>query len=195
LSGIARVLAPTEKQRIPRVHAANINLFNVQEKIQKLLSMGESLAPIICGVVHPCDEDSLKGALEAKRLGVIEPVIIAPEIKVRALAKNINIDLTNVKIIDVAHSHAAAEVAAEMAAQDQLEALMKGSLHTDELIHAVLMQPGLRTGRRLSHIFRFETMHYPKPLYITDAALNITPSLNDKVDIAQNAIDFYTLWE
>lgn len=190
LRGIARVLAPTQKQRIPRVRAANINLFDAQARINQLMSMGDGLDPIRCGVVHPCDEDSLRGALDAHLQGVITAVIVAPEKKIRSLALNLGLDITNVTIIDVPHSHAAAERAAKMAADGELEALMKGSLHTDELIHAVLMQPGLKTGRRMSHIFRFETMHYSKPLYITDAALNIAPTLTDKLDIAQNAVDF-----
>jgi phosphate acetyltransferase len=126
--------------------------------------------------------------MDAHRAGLIHAVLIAPEKKLRALAFDAGIDLAGADIIDVPHSHAAAELAAQMAADRQLEALMKGSLHTDELIHAVVMQQGLRTGRRMSHVFRFETPAYPKPLYITDAALNIAPSLSEKADIVQNAI-------
>jgi phosphate acetyltransferase len=126
--------------------------------------------------------------MDAHRAGLIHAVLIAPEKKLRVLAVEAGIDLGTADIIDVPHSHAAAELAAQMAADRQLEALMKGSLHTDELIHAVVMQKGLRTGRRMSHVFRFETPAYPKPLYITDAALNIAPSLSEKADIVQNAI-------
>ncbi len=190
LRGVARVLAPTQKQRIPRIRAANINLFDTQARISHLMAMGDGLDPIRCGVVHPCDEDSLRGALDAHLQGVITAVIIAPEKKIRTLALNLQLDITNVSIIDVPHSHAAAERAAQMAADGELEALMKGSLHTDELIRAVLMQPDLRTGRRMSHVFRFDAPMYPKPLFITDAALNIAPNLAEKADIVQNAILF-----
>jgi phosphate acetyltransferase len=117
-------------------------------------------------------------------------VLIAPENKLRKVAAEAGIDLTDMEVIDVLHSHDAANVAAQMAADQQLEALMKGSLHTDELIHAVLAQPMLRSGRRLSHVFRFDVPAYAKPLLITDAALNIAPTLVEKIDIVQNAIDF-----
>ena len=195
LYGVAKVMAPKEKLRIPRIEAPHISVFDPDTRHKKLLAMGAHLAPVVCGVVHPCDAESLQGALDAHRAGLIQAVLIAPEKKLRALAEQAQIDLTapelkNIQWVDVAHSHAAAQVAAQMAADKQLEALMKGSLHTDELIHAVVMQPGLRTARRMSHVFRFEAPMYPKPLYITDAALNISPSLADKADIAQNAIDF-----
>jgi phosphate acetyltransferase len=157
--------------------------------------MGAKLEAVVCGVVHPCDGESLQGALDAHRAGLIKAVLIAPEKKLRVMAEQANILLSDaaykdVVYVDVPHSHAAADVAAQMAADKKLEALMKGSLHTDELIHAVVMQPGLRTGRRMSHVFRFEAPMYPKPLYITDAALNIAPTLSEKADIVQNAIDF-----
>ena len=195
LYGVAKVLAPKDKVRMPRIHAPHISLFDPEARHKNLLAMGAQLAPVMCGVVHPCDVDSLQGALDAHRDGLIQAVLIAPEKKLRALAAQANIDLqdpalTQLQWVDVPHSHAAAEVAAQMAADKQLEALMKGSLHTDELIHAVVMQKGLRTGRRMSHVFRFEAAMYPKPLYITDAALNIAPTLAEKADIVQNAIDF-----
>jgi len=190
LSGLARVLAPTQKLRIPRIHAPNITLFDPQTRHKNLLAMGAHLEPVVCGVVHPCDSESLQGALQAQMSGLIQAVLIAPEKKLRALAQSAELSLDGVRIVDVAHSHQAAEVAARMAGEGQLEALMKGSLHTDELIHAVVTNPALRTGRRMSHVFRFEAPMYPKPLYITDAALNIAPTLLDKVDIVQNAIDF-----
>ena len=125
-----------------------------------------------------------------KRQGLIIPVLIGPESRMRHIAERAGIDLTGAEIIAVAHSHAAAELAADMAAEGKVEILMKGSLHTDELIHAVLARPALRTERRMSHVFRFDIPLYPKPLLITDAALNIRPSLDEKVDIIQNAIDF-----
>ena len=190
LSGSARVLAPTKKLRIPRIHAPTISLFDPIGQHAHLLNLGAHLEAVVCGVVHPCDQESLQGAMEAHHAGLIKAVLIAPEKKLRALAAQVNIDISSATVIDVPHSHAAAEMAAQMAADKKLEALMKGSLHTDELIHAVVMQPGLRTGRRMSHVFRCQVPMYPKPLYITDAALNIAPTLAEKADIVQNAIDF-----
>ena len=190
LSGSARVLAPSKKLRIPRIHAPTISLFDPIGQHAHLLNLGAHLEAVVCGVVHPCDQESLQGAMEAHHAGLIKAVLIAPEKKLRALAAQFNIDISVASVIDVPHSHAAAEMAAQMAADKKLEALMKGSLHTDELIHAVVMQPGLRTGRRMSHVFRCQVPMYPKPLYITDAALNIAPTLSEKADIVQNAIDF-----
>jgi phosphate acetyltransferase len=143
-----------------------------------------------CAVVHPCDVESLSGAIDAADHGVIVPVLIGPELRIRHLAEEAGIDLTGIEIISVQHSHAAADMAATMAANGEVEMLMKGSLHTDELIHAVLAQPALRTERRMTHVFRFDVPLYNKPLLITDAALNIRPGLQEKVDIIQNAIDF-----
>ena len=190
LYGMARVMAPIEKLRMPRLHAPHISLFDPEVRHANLLALGAHLEPVLCGVVHPCDADSLQGAMDAHQAGLIKAVLIAPEKKLRAVAAEAGIDISGVTVIDVPHSHAAADLAAQMAADHKLEALMKGSLHTDELIHAVVMQPGLRTGRRMSHVFRFEAPMYPKPLYITDAALNIAPTLQEKADIVQNAILF-----
>jgi phosphate acetyltransferase len=135
----------------------------------------------------------LRGALEAARHGLIDPILIGPEARIRALAEAEGVDLHGIAVRGVEHSHAAADLAAQLAADGQVEALMKGSLHTDELIHAVLAQTSLRTGRRLSHVFRFDVPTYAKPLLLTDAALNIVPTLAEKVDIVQNAIDFARL--
>jgi phosphate acetyltransferase len=190
LYGTARVMAPTEKLRMPRVHAPHISLFDPEQRHANLLALGAHLEPVRCGVVHPCDADSLQGAIDAHHAKLIHAVLIAPEKKLRAVATEAGIDLAGIEVIDVEHSHAAADLAAQMAADKKLEALMKGSLHTDELIHAVVSQKGLRTDRRMSHVFRFETPMYPKPLYITDAALNIAPTLAEKADIVQNAILF-----
>jgi phosphate acetyltransferase len=190
LYGLARVMAPLQKLRMPRIHAPNITLFDPQARRKALLALGEQLEPVRCGVVHPCDVESLQGALDAHNEKLIQAVLIAPRKKLEAIASAAGIDLSVVEIVDVPHSHAAADTAARLAGEGKLEALMKGSLHTDELIHAVVSNPALRTGRRMSHVFRFDAPMYPKPLYITDAALNIAPNLTDKVDIVQNAIDF-----
>ncbi|OGB30655.1 MAG: enoyl-CoA hydratase [Burkholderiales bacterium RIFCSPLOWO2_12_FULL_61_40] len=190
LYGTARVLAPTLKVRLPRVDAPLIQLFDPQARFKELLARSAGMPAVRCAVVHPCDAESLTGAMDATRYGLIIPVLVGPELRLRHLAREAGIDLTGVEMVSVAHSHEAAEKAAAMAAQGEVEVLMKGSLHTDELIHAVLAQPRLRTGRRMSHVFRFDVPLYAKPLLITDAALNIRPTLLEKMDIAQNAIDF-----
>jgi phosphate acetyltransferase len=184
------VRAPTEKVRLPKVAAPRIQLFDPEARFKDLLAKGDGLEAVRCAVVHPCDQGSLSGALDAAHYGLIVPVLIGPEPRIRLVAQENGFDLTGVEIIHVAHSHEAAERAAAMAASGSVEVLMKGSLHTDELILAVLKQPALRTGRRMSHVFRFDVPLYPKPLLITDAALNIQPTLKEKVDIIQNAIDF-----
>ncbi len=190
LHGTARVLAPTKKLRVPKINGPQIQLFDPEARFKALLAMGAGLEAVRCAVVHPCDMGSLSGAMDSARYGLIIPVLIGPEARIRHLAAEGGIDLTGVEIISVTHSHAAAEMAADMAANGDVEVLMKGSLHTDELIHAVLQRPALRTGRRMSHVFRFDVPLYSKPLLITDAALNIHPTLLEKVDIIQNAIDF-----
>ena len=190
LHGVAKVLAPTTKIRLPRVEAPQIQLFDPQSRFKDLLALSKGMQPVRCAVVHPCDEGSLSGAIDAARYGLIIPVLIGPEVRIRHVAAEAGIDLTGVEIISQPHSHAAAECAAELAATDKVAMLMKGSLHTDELILAVLAKPILRTGRRMSHVFRFDVPLYHKPLLITDAALNIRPTLPEKVSIIQNAIDF-----
>ena len=190
LYGAARVMAPTQKIRRPRMDAPHIQLFDPQARLRALLAQGNGLAAIRCGVIHPCDADSLRGAIEAAKADLIVPVLIGPEAKLRDIAERSGIDLTGIEIDPVPHSHAAASRAAEMAAAGQIEAMMKGSLHTDELIRAVLAATALRTARRMSHIFRFEVPTYHKPLLITDAALNIRPTLDEKADIVRNAIQF-----
>ena len=190
LSGKAKVLAPTIKVRLPRVVAPKIQLFDPQARFKDLLSMSNGLGAVRCAVVHPCDEGSLSGAMDSARYGLMVPVLIGPEARIRHVAEEFGIDLHGAEIISQPHSHAAAENAAELAAKGDVEMLMKGSLHTDELIAAVLSIRSLRTGRRMSHVFSFDVPLYHKPLLITDAALNIRPSLQEKVDIIQNAIDF-----
>jgi phosphate acetyltransferase len=190
LYGTARVLAPTVKVKRPRATVPHIQLFDPEARFNALLAKGQGLAAVRCAVVHPCDPESLSGAIDAAKHGLIVPVLIGPQEKIEKVALAAGLDISKVELIAVAHSHAAAEKAAELAANGNVEMLMKGSLHTDELLHAVLAQPALRTGRRMSHVFRFDVPMYPKPLFVTDAALNIRPSLREKVDIVQNAIDF-----
>lgn len=189
LSGNAVVLAPTQKVRRPAINIPQPRTFDPQARFDALLATVSHLSPVRCAVVHPCDPESLRGAVDAARRNLIIPVLVAPEAKLRATADAAGLDLAGMEIVPVDHSVAAAEQAAAMAANGEVEALMKGSLHTDELMHAVVSTRALRTKRRLSHVFRFDVPMYDKPLLISDAALNIHPSLEEKADIIQNAIN------
>lgn len=190
LKGEANLMPPTKKVRVQRIDAPQIQLYDPEARFNTLLDQVQGLDIVRCAVVHPCDADSLSGAMDAANHGLIKPVLIGPKGRIRHVAEEAGISLQGVEIISVEHSHAAAEMAAAMAANKEVEILMKGSLHTDELLKAVLSHKALRTGRRLSHVFRFDVPLYPKPLIITDAAINIEPTLQEKVDIVQNAIDF-----
>ena len=158
--------------------------------LTRLLAAVKELPPVRVGVVHPCDATSLSAALDAHRLGLIEPVLIAPRAKLEAIALAQGFELQGLRIEDVPHSHAAAEQGARLAACGELEGLMKGSLHTDELMAAVVAgSAGLRTKRRVSHCFVLQTASYPRPFIVTDAAINLAPDLLQKADIARNAIE------
>jgi len=149
-----------------------------------------ALEPIRMAVVHPCDQPSLSAALDARDAGMIEPILVAPRPRMEGVAADSGIDLAGVTIEDVAHSHAAAARAVELARDGKVEALMKGSLHTDELMVAVVSsESGLRTKRRVSHCFVLQTPRYPRPFIVTDAAINLAPTLEQKADIVRNAID------
>jgi phosphate acetyltransferase len=160
------------------------------DKYSVLLERCSGLAPVPTAVAHPCDVSSLTGALDAASLGLIVPLLIGPEAKIRAVADEAQLPLTGVTIIDAAHSHASAARAVLAVRSGEAELLMKGSLHTDELLHEVASgTTGLRTERRLSHVFAMDVPSYHKPLFITDAAVNIYPKLPDKADIVRNAIE------
>jgi phosphate acetyltransferase len=162
----------------------------VLEKYQKLIEYCRSLPPMPTAVVHPCDRSSLEGALQAAELGLIVPLLVGPEARIRVIADECGLDLTGHALIDAPHSHAAAARAVELVREGTAEAIMKGSLHTDELMSAVLRREnGLRTERRVSHCFIMDVPRHESALIITDAAINIAPTLADKVDILQNAID------
>jgi len=159
-------------------------------KFDQLLERCKKLAPIPTAVAHPCEITALEGALEAAEMGLIVPILVGPVAKIRALAKANKIDLGKTEIVDAPHSHASAARAVELVREGKAELLMKGSLHTDELLGAVIArETGLRTLRRMSHVFLMDVPTYHKPILITDAAINIAPTLEDKVDICQNAID------
>ncbi len=181
---------PRKRYACPSPTAPQIQVFDPQARLRELLDKGQGLPTERCAVVHRCDAGSLGGAMDAALHGLIQPVLIGPEGRLRSVAEDAGIGLNGIDILGVEHSHAAAEKAVELAALGDVGMLMKGSLHTDELLRAVLSSPALRTGRRLSHVFRFDVPLYPKPLLITDAALNIRPTLAEKADIIQNAIDF-----
>jgi phosphate acetyltransferase/phosphate butyryltransferase len=155
-----------------------------------LLDLTSELAPIRTAVVHPVDSNALLGAIEAAQADLIVPILVGPADKIRAVALAHDVDLSPYRLVPTEHSHAAAEQAVALARAGEVDAIMKGSLHTDELMHAVLApNVGLTTARRMSHVFVLDVPAYPRPLFITDAALNIYPDLETKRDIVQNAID------
>lgn len=157
---------------------------------ESLIRACRSIPPIPTAVVHPCDESSLEAAIAAAIGKLIDPVLVGPERRIRDVAAKLGVDITNLKLIDAPHSHAAAAQAVGLARGGIVGALMKGSLHTDELLAEVVRaDTGIRTARRISHVFVMDVPTYPKPLFITDAAVNLFPTLEDKVDIVQNAID------
>jgi phosphotransacetylase len=159
-------------------------------KYERLLEQCAELAPIPTAVAHPCEQTALAGALEAGEKGLITPILVGPEAKIRALAAASRLALGNAEIVDTPHSQASAAKAVELIRSGQAELLMKGSLHTDELLGAVVArETGLRTGRRISHVFVMDVPTYHKVLIVTDAAINIAPALEEKADICQNAID------
>ena len=189
IRGTAEVLAPTEKIKRPRVELPEVTILDREARYQHLLERTRGLAPIPMAVAHPCDKESLLGVVEAAQAGLIIPTLIGPVAKMRAVAEQQGIDLAGLTLVDVEHSHAAAAEAVALARAGKVEALMKGSLHTDELMSEVVAANGLRTARRISHVFLADVPTYPKPLLITDAAINIEPDLECKADIVRNAID------
>jgi phosphate acetyltransferase len=190
IEGQAEVIAPTEKVRRPRVILPEVHLHERGERYAQLIAAAQRHPPIRMAVIHPCDELSLNGALAAQQLKLIIPVLVGPVAKIRKTAERCGRNLDGIELVDTPHSHAAAARAVLMAREGATDALMKGALHTDEVMAAVVHpDTGLRTERRISHAFVLDVPHYPKPLFITDAAINIYPTLDDKRDIVQNAID------
>jgi phosphate acetyltransferase len=159
-------------------------------KYERLIDFCKTIPPTTTAVVHPCDQASLAGAIEAARLGLIVPILVGPRERIEAVAASFGIDLTGVQIVDAPHSTAAAAMAVQLVREGRAEALMKGSLHTDELMGAVIRRDtGLRTARRVSHCFVMDVPGHDDALIITDAAVNIAPTLEEKADILQNAIE------
>jgi phosphotransacetylase len=159
-------------------------------KYEELLANAKGLPPVPTAVAHPCEATALSGAVEAHELGLIKAMLVGPAAKIREVAAQARLSLKGIEIIDAEHSHAAAEKAVALVREGKAELLMKGSLHTDELLAAVVArETGLRTARRISHVFIMDVPTYHKVIMVTDAAINIAPSLEDKVDICQNAVD------
>jgi phosphate acetyltransferase len=173
----AQIAPPQKAQREYRVYPA-------------LIERSATLEPVSTAVAHPCDQSSLTGAVEAAEADLIRPILVGPVVKIRAVAEQFDLDISTYRLVDAPHSHAAAAKAVEIVRAGEAEALMKGSLHTDEVMGEVVRKDtGLRTERRISHAFIMDVPTYPKPLAVTDAAINIFPDLATKMDIVQNAID------
>jgi phosphate acetyltransferase len=191
LRGTAEVLAPSEKvSHMQDFHRPSVSIDNKRERFQQMLSLVRGMEPIPTAVAHPCDKESLKGPVIAFHEGIIEPILVGPESRIRGVAEEFGIDLHGIRIVNAKHSHDAAAIAVSLVRTGDAEALMKGSLHTDELMAEVVSRAnGLRTARRISHVFLMNVPTYHRPLLITDAAINIAPTLEEKVDIVQNAID------
>jgi phosphate acetyltransferase len=189
LWGTTVVEAPERKASFPELERPEF-IIRRNDVFVRLLKRCEGLAPVSCAVAHPCDPDSLLGALEAARVGLIVPVLVGPAARIHSLARKLGEDISSYRLVDTEHSHASAAAAVTLARNGEVETLMKGSLHTDEIMQAVVSsQGGLRTDRRVSHVFVMDVPAYDRILFVTDAAINIEPSLKEKADIAQNAID------
>jgi phosphotransacetylase/acyl dehydratase len=187
--GTARVRAPVEKIRQSQVHLPEVRLGH-HRRFRDLLVRAMDLPAVPVAVAHPCDALSLRAVAEMAGHGLVTPILVGPLAKIQAAAEQAGIDIRGYRVEDVPHSHAAAARAVALVRANEAALLMKGSLHTDELMHAVVAsEGGLRTKRRLSHVYLMDVPSYPRLLLITDAAVNIAPTLEDKVDIVQNAID------
>jgi len=163
---------------------------NTHEKFHQLIDNAQKHDPVKVAVAHPCDESSLRGVVEAAGLRLIQPILVGPQDRIRAVASQHGLDVSSFEIVDASYSQESAAKAVELVREGRAEALMKGSLHTDELMGAVVKRDtGLRTSRRISHCFIMDVPDHDQPLIITDAAVNIAPDLKTKVDITQNAID------
>jgi phosphotransacetylase len=159
-------------------------------RYEQLIAQCKSLAPVPTAVAHPCEQSALAGAAEAAAVGLIVPIYVGPKARILEVARESNVSVDAAQIVDAPHSHAAAAQAVALVREGRAQLLMKGSLHTDELLAAVVARDGgLRTGRRISHVFIMDVPTYHKILIVTDAAINIAPTLEDKADICQNAID------
>ncbi|MDR1062616.1 MAG: bifunctional enoyl-CoA hydratase/phosphate acetyltransferase [Azoarcus sp.] len=190
MDGCAEVAAPTQRIRRPRVLPPEIKIADREERFRRMLSLVDGLPPIPIAVACPCDADSLRGPLQAAVLGLVTPILVGPDRKIRAVAEEQMLDIKGIRIINVPDNLAAAETAVALCRDEGVSALMKGSLSTRDLMRAAFSKTaGLRGERRISHVFVASAPAYPKLLLVTDAAINIAPTLEEKADIIQNAID------
>ena len=196
IDGQALVKAPTEQIDRPRAVLPAVELKEQSsDRYQQFMDMAKGMSPLRTCVVHPVDLNSLAGAVEAAADNLIAPILVGPKARIEQVALENKLDISAFELVDTPHSHAAAETAVKLVSSGKAEALMKGHLHTDEMMHEVLNKEyGLRTGRVMSHIFALDAPSYHKSLFLTDAAINIRPNLATKKDIIQNAIELvYTL--
>ena len=190
VSGEVEVSAPAERARLQRQTRPQVFLPEQGLRLKGLIERARRYDPVRTAVVHPVDDKSLGGALAAAEAGLVEPVLVGPRAKIEAAAQAADLDISKLELVDAPHSHAAAARAVAMAREGAVAALMKGALHTDEIMgEAVSSEHGLRTERRISHVMVTDAPAYPKLLLITDAAINVAPDLEAKRDIVQNAID------
>ncbi|MCL5272778.1 MAG: bifunctional enoyl-CoA hydratase/phosphate acetyltransferase [Gammaproteobacteria bacterium] len=193
IAGLAKVIAPIKKLKVPRAALPHVEIIN-HDHFNAIIVSCRELPPIITAVVHPVTANVLESVEDSVKAKLITPVLIGPVAKIKAAAKEAKIDLSEWEIIDTEHSNAAACKAVELAASGKVDAIMKGSLHTDELMSAVVpVASGLRTKYRISHVYVMDVPTYHKPLLITDAAINIAPNAADKADICQNAINLWRI--
>lgn len=189
ISGEAEVIAPKKKITRPRKTLPEVKLIDRFARFRELIRMAEPMSPIRAAVVHPVDKGTLLSCVEAHKSGLILPVLIGPEFKIHAVARAEKIDISGFEIVSVEHSHAAAEQAAQMAAGDEVQLIMKGTLSSDELLSVLRKSPRLRTGRRLTHVHALDVPTFPRTLFMTDTELNVVQDLDAKIGIVQNAVD------
>ncbi|RWR30873.1 bifunctional enoyl-CoA hydratase/phosphate acetyltransferase [Sinirhodobacter populi] len=193
LEGVATVKAPTAKVLWPTGRLPEA-VVRHQSRYDRFIAEARSLPPVPAAIVHPCSKAAILGAAEVRDEGLLAPLLVGPEAKIRAAAEEAGVSLDGMEIEDTPHSHAAAARAVELAVAGRVSLLVKGSLHTDELLGAVISKTaGLRTERRISHIYAMDVPAYGKPVIVTDAAINILPTLEHKRDICQNAVDLLRL--
>jgi phosphate butyryltransferase len=189
ITGSALIRAPTEKVRVKRVTLPDVRVFR-HDRMRAMLARAASGGPIVTAVVYPVDAAALLAALDAANAGLIVPILIGPAARIRKVAEELPVDIAGLKLIDVPEPADAAAHAVALARSGEVGLLMKGDLHTADLMHAVIAADiGLRTARRMSHVYLMDVPDYPRPLLVTDGAINIAPSLMDKAGIVQNAID------
>jgi phosphotransacetylase/acyl dehydratase len=189
ISGTAELIAPTDKISRDRIELPEVKLLERGRHYRRLLEATKNLPPLRTAVVHPVDSHALVAVAELAKAGLIIPVLVGPEARIQAAAEQASIDLGPYDIVNTEHSHAAAEMAVAMARQRKVAALMRGAIRTHELMHFVDSLQGLRTERRMSHVFAVDIPSFPRPLFVTDAVVNVLPTLDDKRDIIQNAIE------